>query len=82
MVLDGYRVEIEQIDHQRVVLAIPALRLLVLGRSLDDALERARAAIGFRVHDDDWPRQRSFTLARRAPSIAPDGRRASAPTAA
>ena len=36
MVLDGYRVEIEQIDHQRVVLAIPLLRLLVLGRSLDD----------------------------------------------
>ena len=82
MVLDGYRVEIEQIDHRRVVLDVPVLRLLVLGRSIDDALERARAAIDFRVHDDDWPRQPSLTFTRRSPSIAPDGRPASAPTAA
>ena len=82
MVLDGYRVEIEQIDHERVVLAIPVLRLLVLGRSLDDALERARAAITFRVHEDDRSRRPSWTLTRRSPSVAPDGRPVSAPTAA
>lgn len=82
MVLDGSRVEIEQIDHQRVVLAIPVLRLLVLGRSIEDALERARAAIHFRVHEDDRPRQRSFPLAPPSPSVAPDGRPSSASTAA
>jgi hypothetical protein len=29
-------VDIEQIDHDRVVLAVPVLRLLVLGRSVDN----------------------------------------------
>ena len=31
MVLDGYRADSEQIHHERVVLAVPVLRLLVLG---------------------------------------------------
>ena len=46
--LDGYDVEVDQHDRERVVLAVPALRLIVFGRTLDEAEAWARAAITFR----------------------------------
>ena len=46
--LDAYDVEVEQLDDERVVLAIPVLRLIVLGRTLDEAQGWACAAIAFR----------------------------------
>ena len=46
--LDEYAVEIDGSDGQRVVLAIAALRLIVLGRTLDEARALATAAVAFR----------------------------------
>ncbi|MBO0766923.1 MAG: hypothetical protein J2P50_20350, partial [Hyphomicrobiaceae bacterium] len=50
--LGGYRVEIEDSGSEHVVLSIPALRLIVIGRTLGEAEELARAAIAFRRQDD------------------------------
>jgi predicted RNase H-like HicB family nuclease len=44
--MDEYRLEIDELHDDVVVLIVPALRLLVFGRTLDEALTRARAAIG------------------------------------
>ena len=48
--LDEYDVEVDQRDRERVVLAAPALRLIVFGRTLVEAEAWARAAITFREH--------------------------------
>jgi len=45
--MDEYTVEIDELHDDTVVLTVPALHLLVFGRSLEDALSRARASIGF-----------------------------------
>ena len=45
--LDEYSIEIEETDHQHVVLIVPSLRLIVLGRTLSEARALANAAITF-----------------------------------
>jgi hypothetical protein len=45
--LDDYTVEIDETDHQRVVLIVPDLRLIVLGQTLAEARALANAAITF-----------------------------------
>jgi hypothetical protein len=47
--MDDYVVEIEVLREDLVVLAVPVLRLLVYGRSLDEAVTRARSSIAFRL---------------------------------
>jgi len=48
MVLDEYNVEIDEIDQHHVGLIVRALRLIVLGRTLGEAQQLARAAIASR----------------------------------
>jgi hypothetical protein len=48
MVLDEYNAEIDEIDRDHVVLVVRALRLIVLGRTLDEAQQLAGAAIASR----------------------------------
>ncbi len=50
--LGDYRVEIENSCSGQIVLSIPALRLIVMGRTLSEAEELARAALAFRWQDD------------------------------
>ena len=47
--MGDYTVEIDQIHDDSVVLVVPALRLLVFGRTLDEAMSRAEASVGFRL---------------------------------
>jgi predicted RNase H-like HicB family nuclease len=48
--MDAYEVELEPTEPDGFLVTIPALPgLLVLGTSLDDVLDRARAAIAFHV---------------------------------
>jgi hypothetical protein len=51
--MDEYIVEIDELDDNYVVLAVPALRLLVFGRTIDEAMSRARASVDFRVLESD-----------------------------
>jgi hypothetical protein len=46
--LDDYLVEIHESDQQLVVLALPALHLVVMGRTLHEARALAEAAVAFR----------------------------------
>jgi hypothetical protein len=75
--MDEYTVEIDELHDHLVVLAVPALCLLVFGRTLDEAMTRARASIAFRLLDwpPTWP---GITL----PHPACDARRSASPTAA
>jgi hypothetical protein len=59
--LDEYNVEIDEIDQHHVRLVVRALRLIVLGRTLDEAKELARAAIASRRQDVDRPTAQSTT---------------------
>ena len=45
--MDEYTVEIDELHDDVVILAVPALRLLVFGRSIEEAMARARASIEF-----------------------------------
>lgn len=81
--LDGYNVEIEieELGQHHVVLVIRALRLIVLGRTLGDAQQLARAAIASRSQDDErrWAQPaaaRDFDDAIAASTEAPDASRA------
>ena len=47
----GYTIEIDELRDNLVVLVVPMLRLLVFGRTLDEAMRRAKASIDFRVVD-------------------------------
>ncbi len=49
--LGDSRVEIEDSGSGQIVLSIPALRLIVMGRTLSEAEELARAALAFRWQD-------------------------------
>ena len=49
--MDEYIVEIDELDDDIVVVVAPALCLLVFGRTLDEALNQARASIGYRLHE-------------------------------
>jgi hypothetical protein len=66
MVLDEYSVKIDEIDQLHVVLVIRALRLLVLGRTFEEAQRLARAAILSRAGRTT----RSQDLAAVRPAIA------------
>jgi len=46
--MDEFIVDIDQLDKGHVVLAIPSLRLIVMGRTLEEARARARSAIAYR----------------------------------
>jgi hypothetical protein len=46
--VDEYIIEIDQLEDSRVVLAVPSLRLIVMGRTLEEARAWARAAIAYR----------------------------------
>ena len=50
--LGDYRVEIENNGSGQIVMSIPALRLIVMGRKLTAAEELARAALAFRWQDE------------------------------
>ena len=43
-----YAIEIDELHDDVVILAVPALRLLVFSRSIEEAMARARASIDFR----------------------------------
>ena len=72
--LGDYRVEIEDSASGQIVLSIPALRLIVMGRTLAEAEELARAALAFRWQDDG-PRTKLSSEARvdftRKPATSP-----------
>jgi hypothetical protein len=51
--MEKYTVEIDELHDDVVILAVRALRLLVFGRSLEEAMTRARAAIDFRCLEPD-----------------------------
>jgi hypothetical protein len=57
--LGDYRVEIEDSGSGQAVLSIPALRLIVMGRTLSEAEELARAALAFRRQDFSQAAERS-----------------------
>ena len=46
--MDGYTLEIDQLHNDLVVLVVPTLRLVVFGRTMGEALSRARASVAFR----------------------------------
>ena len=47
--MDDYVVEIDELREDLVVLAVPVLRLLVFGRTIDEAMTRAKSSIAFRL---------------------------------
>ena len=48
LLMDGHIIEIDHIEDGHVVLAVPSLRLIVLGRTLEEAQAWAKSAIGYR----------------------------------
>jgi hypothetical protein len=50
--LGDYHVEIEDSCSGQIVMSISALRLIVMGRTLGEAEELARAALAFRWQDE------------------------------
>jgi hypothetical protein len=46
--MDEHIIEIDQIEDGHVVLVVPSLRLIVMGRTLEEARAWARSAIGYR----------------------------------
>jgi hypothetical protein len=46
--MDELIIEIDQIEDGHVALAVPTLRLIVMGRTLEEARAWARSAIGYR----------------------------------
>jgi hypothetical protein len=46
--MDEHIIEIDQIEDGHVVLAIPSLRLIVMGRTIEEARAWARSAIAHR----------------------------------
>ncbi len=46
--MDEDIIEIDQIEDGHVVLVVPSLRLIVMGRTLEEARAWARSAIGWR----------------------------------
>jgi hypothetical protein len=61
--MDEYTVEIDELHDDAVVLVVPALCLLVFGRTLDEALKQARASIGFRLRETVERPEAALTLA-------------------
>jgi hypothetical protein len=75
--MDEYIVEIDELQDNAVVLAVPAMHLFVFGRSLEDALSRARTSIGFRLGTG-----RRYDVAVNFRQDVTDGRRSQNETAA
>ena len=46
--MDEHIVEIDQIEDGRVVLVVPSLQLIVMGRTVAEARAWARSALGYR----------------------------------
>ena len=46
--MDEYSIEIDQIEDGHIVLAIPSLRMIVIGRTVEEARAWARSAITYR----------------------------------
>ena len=46
--MDEHVIEIDQIEDGDVVLVVPSLRLIVMGRTLEEARAWATSAIGYR----------------------------------
>jgi hypothetical protein len=63
--MDEYIVEIDELHDDAVILVVPALCLLVFGRTPDEALNQARASIGFRLREPGWRPEPAITFARR-----------------
>jgi hypothetical protein len=57
-------VEIEDGGSGQVVLSIPALRLIVMGRTVTEAEELARATLAFRRQDGSHATERSMPRPR------------------
>ena len=71
--MDGYTIEIDQLHNDVVVLVVPALRLVVFGRTMDEALSHARASIAFRGVEAGDPADSLLSAAgedRRSPSTS------------
>jgi hypothetical protein len=62
--MDEYAVEIDELHDDAVVLVVPALCLLVFGRTLDEALKQARASIGFRLRETGQRPEAAIAFAR------------------
>jgi hypothetical protein len=62
--MDEYTVEIDELHDNAVVLVVPALCLLVFGRTLDEALRQAKASIGFRLRETGQRPEAAITFAR------------------
>jgi hypothetical protein len=58
MALDEYNVEVDEVDQHHVVLVIRALHVIVLGRTLCEARQLARAAIASRDQAGGEPESR------------------------
>ena len=68
--LDDYRLDIEEIDQERIVVTVPALRLIVIGQTLDEVWVRVRAALAMRAQEAEPRPERSAAdtlAAARAP---------------
>jgi len=65
--METYTVNLEPAEPDRFAATIPALPgVLVLGRSIDEVLERAQAAIDFHIGQDGRGRKRQIAVALRA----------------
>ncbi len=69
--MDTYVVELEGTELHSFALTVPALPgLLILGKSIDEVLERAQAAIEFHAADvQGRPRRAQVALSPRSRSI-------------
>jgi hypothetical protein len=70
--MDGYIVEIDQVADGFVVLTVPALRLLVIGLTMDEATARARAAIAFRLQEAGRRSEPVISLRGQVVGASPD----------
>ena len=71
-----YILEIDELHDDAVVLILPALCLLVYGRTLDEALNQMRASIGYRLRDTGPRREPTITFAHHPRHAYQSGRTA------
>ena len=64
--MDDYVVEIEELREDLVILAVPVLRLLVFGCSVDEAMTRARSSIAFRLLENGLRPEPAVAIALKA----------------
>jgi hypothetical protein len=61
--MDDDTVEVDELQDDVVVLAIPALHLLIFGRTVDKAMARARSSIAFRLLQTGRPTDQPAAVA-------------------